>query len=286
MENDLIIYYARVSTNHPDQLKSLDNQLKFFENHKKIQGNKNVDILSDVCSASTEMTEKIKSIILNNSKKISIIVTHFDRLTRSIKDVDFLKKHVNNVIDIYNGKTYNTQKDYNQLVKLASDATIEINQIRRRAIRAHITKRQRDEEENPLDYAKKRCIEVNNIVLGKKYNDLKSDLARAVVVSQNITNPTDLKICSNIFKKYGGNSIYNDYIESINKNNNNVIYIGKKEIEEYVKFIFSKQHIAINENFANEFLKANLNLGQKYRNTTGIDFNPAKHYNSTSNMLY
>lgn len=271
MENDTILYYARVSTNHIDQLKSLKNQLFLFEHYKQHYSNSNNNIIteSDVCSVGEGLCDKIKTIIINNSKKISIIVTHFDRLTRNVKDMKFLNEHVNNIYLIDENKLYNTKKDYAKLFKLANDANIELNQIKKRAIRTHFTKRPRDNQDQDLnilvDNAKKRCVEVSNLLFEKNNKRLQSDLSKAIIISQNISNISDLKKCSNIFKKYSGYSIFNEYYNSISNNElkNIQTYIKKKEIKDFIQSIFSKQHISANENFTNEFLKASINLGKK-----------------------
>ena len=261
MYNNNTIFYARVSSNSSEQIRSLQNQLQLLNNYKKKYTN-NI-VISEVISISDGMSNKIKKEILKYDN-VNIIVTHMDRLTRNISDINFIKNNIKYILVLSEQKTYNVNTDWKQILNLTISSTEEIEKIKKRIKSSESLRKRKYEPDEIIISAKKRCIEINNIISKKKNSKIFDDIAEMIKISQNLQNCSDWDQFSNISKKYKGESIEKNYHKILDNFDDTISYhIPRKDIYQYVEYIFNKLNIKLDINILKEFVNAHINLGKK-----------------------
>jgi hypothetical protein len=247
---NVVIPYARVSTNSPAQLSSLGSQFELL----KIYG----DVTSDIGSVAMGIRDKLRHKIemhRMNGAEITLVVTSLDRITRCMSDIQFIKTNVNKII-IVNSCTYNVDRDWKIIMGEISSATDEIDIIRKRAIKSSNRKRRRLDSGLDMRTAmnKKRCdiakrnLEMNGISTRKVKR-----VKKLIKSSQKLKCEADWIKLSNESKRLNGSYIMNEYPKS--SKSDTPQHLMRKDITEYVKNILGK---GVDDIYIKDFVNATL----------------------------
>lgn len=264
MPNYNHILYARVSSNSGDQIRSLKNQIDILEN--KITENKwkNYILLSDVKSASDGMSAQLKETILDMVDKAHLVVVEMDRLTRDIADIKFIKNHVEYITVINDNKTYYVKSDWKSILDMLVSAHEEIEKIKKRLRHSYHLQKRPTSDAQKYVAAKKRSMEINNLISNKKIKTVVEDVSKMISLSQNLKTKKDWSTFAHIYSKYDTLSIKDTYRGTINNLNNDSFYhIPRSDITDYVTYIFDNLDIELDRNILKEYINANINLGRK-----------------------
>lgn len=132
------IAYARVST--ASSAESLQAQAKDIE--KVMTTDRNLHytmVLPEIRSVGDGITDNLRTTISScyknkkKNKKVVLIVTSFDRITRNSADLPYLIKHVHCVIEIRSGRVI-VPEEYEVMI---NESQAELTNMIRRAIRTH-----------------------------------------------------------------------------------------------------------------------------------------------------
>lgn len=141
MNSSVFIAYARVSASSFSE--SLQSQCKDIDTYMTTQGVSYTMVFPEIESVKDGLTSNLRSIIdqnknnknknKNNKKQLVLVVTSFDRITRNISDLDYLKKNIYNVIEIRSNRVIQNH----EYKKMIQDSQTELATHINRAIRTH-----------------------------------------------------------------------------------------------------------------------------------------------------
>lgn len=254
------ICYARISTNNPDQYVSLNNQINSIARFVKTNKIKNTINICESRSISNEMSKKIRELCVKH-EKVNIIITSFDRLSRNVSDLNFIKKHVDKIYVINDKKVYNPRTDWKELIMSNVSSMEEIEKIKFR-IKQNLNKRKRTDDDIQLD-AKRRCKNIYSI-LSEKYDEaFLEDLSDFIRKSQCITSEDELDELDSTYYAYSNkqlNSLYKNCKFDLNS-----YHITKPDLIAFIKEIFKFQKLNFSEDdpILKEFINANINYAKK-----------------------
>ena len=265
-----IILYARVSTKSFDQLTSLQNQTSTLSDYAKVNSY-NTTMLSETVSVSNGMTKKLKSLIIEKfeklNKKVTLIVTAIDRITRNVTDIQFIKSHVQTIIMIRGDLVvFDTKKDWRTILNLIADATEEIDVIKDRAIASNNLKRKRSVRELCLN-AELRSVNVKTLLhdlasgIDEKINIAIDNIATMIQKAQSLQTQQDWEAISTVSDMYSG-FLFTDLYKTYNYENIPT-HIKKNELKDYVQQMFSNLSFDVDQHILSEFINANINFGKK-----------------------
>jgi DNA invertase Pin-like site-specific DNA recombinase len=279
MNNNIInIAYLRVSTFNTSQLSSLGTQFKLLKN--TIQDDTNFVTYSG--SGGNEFPPELKNKIIelyNGKNPIQINVVQFDRLTRNIKDLDFLIKYVQYIHIIDENKTYNVITDIKIIHSQISKCVQELDMIRSRRIREY-----RDKKKTENDYVyddkvyniRKRCrCTFNNMSECDISSKNMKKLQEFIRISQQLNSKSkweemyalmmwfglDVDKIRNDYKRYT-----DKYPNKNSKSNNikitdtdNLFYvITRADLINFVTDILEKNKFHKNDIFIKHFINSNI----------------------------
>ena len=275
------ILYARISSNSSDQIQSLDNQLEILNMYRErnIDIENTVHILSDVISTSNGMSSELKKYIINNFKS-TIVVTSIDRITRCISDITLLKKYVGLIISLNDDKIYNVVTDWKLILNKIIIATDEIETLKLRTKNNNKKRKMTtDNTENLLSMSRIRVSRINTIM--SKYVDINilENINNLINMSQLITSDNIWKTITYISKKYNGLNIMSCY----NSEKLHNTYLTRKDVYEFVDYIFKQNNIYINPHLFKEYINANIWLARKQNK---IDCDDDNNMNDNDNYNY
>lgn len=259
----MYIAYGRISTNNPEQLTSLKNQLDILHTYINNHNLKNVVTVTEIKSISNEMSDKIKKLCSDNTK-LNIIVSSLDRLTRNVSDFNFMKNNIENIHVANENKIYNMKSDWKFILQNNISSMEEIEKIKIR-LKSNPNKRKRDDEELFLN-AKKRCLMIKK-TLDKSFDKLSQinfleDMCSFITCSHSLETREDWNKINDIYKKYVKKNLLNNY----NIYNDEIVYLSRNDIHKYVTDMFSSKGISETKYlpFIKEFINANINYAKKY----------------------
>lgn len=260
------ICYARISTNNPDQYVSLNNQINSIAKFVKTNKIKNTINICESRSISNEMSKKIRELCVKH-EKVNIIITSFDRLSRNVSDLNFIKKHVDKIYVINDKKVYNPRTDWKELIMSNVSSMEEIEKIKFR-IKQNPNKRKRTDDDIQLD-AKRRCKNICSI-LSEKYDEaFLEDLSDFIRKSQCIMSEYHLDELDSIYFAYS-----NKQLNTLYKNckfDLNYYHITKPDLIAFIKEIFKFQKLNFSEDdpILKEFINSNINYAKKNIDQSG-----------------
>jgi hypothetical protein len=255
------ILYARISSNSSDQIQSLDNQLEILNMYRErnIDIENTVHILSDVISTSNGMSSELKKYIINNFKS-TIVVTSIDRITRYISDITLIKKYVGLIISLNDDKIYNVVTDWKLILNKIIIATDEIDTLKLRTKNNNKKRKMTtDNTENLLSMSRIRVSRINTIMSKYVDNNILENINNLINMSQMITSDNIWKTITYISKKYNGLNIMSCY----NSEKLHDTYLTRKDVYEFVDYIFKQNNIYINPHLFKEYINANIWLARK-----------------------
>ncbi len=266
------ICYARISTTNPEQYVSLNNQIRIIKKFVTDNNIKNTVNIVESISISNGLSKKMREEFIKY-KKVNVIVTSVDRLTRNPSDSFLIKKHIENIYVINDKKIYNTKRDLKDIILCNIAAMEEIEKIKGR-LGSNQNKRKSNEEESDLA-CRKRCNNIYNIVTEKYDDTFIDDIVDFTRRSQNLKSIEDWRYISSIYKKYSRTGLLDDYsIADFTQE----YYIMRSDLYEYIINIFKNRYKVENfdilEPFLREFINANINFSKKninYKNTGNIN---------------
>jgi hypothetical protein len=259
MTHTYTIFYSRVSTNLPDQIKSLQNQIQCMEKYALDKKVKNKIMIASVVSASKGMDEKVKNIIMKKKGNINIVVKAIDRLTRNTNDINFIKNNIKTIFVLDDEKKYNVIKDINDIEKEINFGMQESKKIK---IRISVKRKSYDlSDDDKLICAKKRCIVTNNIMSQNIESDVIENIKNIITESQNIKSEDDWKK----ILLYNEKSNIRNLRTKTKINKRESYHMMKKDITKIISDILSKNNVSFDKVVLNEIINANINLGKKIR---------------------
>lgn len=254
------ICYARISTNNPEQYTSLNNQKKLIANFVKTNKIKNTIDICESESISNDMSKKLTELCVKH-KKVNIIVTSIDRLSRNVSDLNFIRKHIDTIYVINDKKVYNPQIDWKELIMSNISSMEEIEKIKSR-IKQNQSKRKRTDEDIQLD-SKRRCNNIHGILLEKYNEEFLEDVSDFIRKSQYIKSSEELEELNRLYYAYSNkqlNSLYKNCKFDLNS-----YHITKPDLIGFIKEIFQYQKLNFSEDdpIFKEFINSNINYVKK-----------------------
>lgn len=255
------ICYARISTNNPDQFVSLNNQINLIENFVKTNKIVNTIKIYESKSISNEMSKRVRELCIKN-KKVNIIITSLDRLSRNVSDLNFIKNHINKIYVINDKKIYNPCTDWKELILSNLSSMEEIEKIKFR-IKQNSNKRKRNEDDIILD-SKRRCKNIYSILSEKYDEDFLEDLCKFIIRSQNLTSEDSLYELDSLYNFYSNKQL-NSFYQNCNFDKT-AYHITKPDLIGFIKNIFEFQKLNFSEDdpILKEFINSNINYAKKH----------------------
>src|SRR3989338_617931 len=275
-----VIAYARVSSNNPDQMLSLGNQITQLKKSNNI-------VITHIGSGGNGLPEKLKEEILHTYDMyghVLLQVIAIDRLTRNIADIDFLKKYVGYIYVNDEDKTYEMKTEWDLVLHKIIDAVKELDTIKIRSIRNHENEKN-DDEKNDI-VVSQRCFmnmqqkcDTNHIVLQRCNiaEDIIIKLEKFIRDSQNLDNLKSWEkffTQMNILKLDVNNerNLYRNCLATYNQNSRKRMRedekyeIEFKDVYDYVVNILRIHNYNCDENILKEFVKCNILFGKRSNN--------------------
>jgi DNA invertase Pin-like site-specific DNA recombinase len=252
------ICYARISTNNPEQYVSLNNQINTIAKFIKTNKIKHTINIVESTSISNEISKKIKQLCIKH-EKVNVIVTSFDRLSRNVSDLNFIKKHIEKIYVINDKRIYNPRTDWKELINSNVSSMEEIEKIKFR-IKQNPNKREKTDDEKLL-YAKMRCKNIYSILKDKYDEEFLDDVVQFIRKSQNIYNGDWITI-DRLYSLYSNKSLCDQYA---NINYHTTYHITRNDLYGFIKNIFQNQKLNFSEDdpILKEFINANINYARK-----------------------
>lgn len=268
------ICYARISTNNKHQRSSLDNQCIAL---KKLRGNK-VILFHKVHSGENDFPEELKNKILELKKKnneIRLNVFAFDRLTRNLRDLDFVYQNVKYLYVIGNNREYDVTNELKEITINVLNAIQEVAANRNRAnthanynrLSGH--KRFRDneteKEHEKIFDNNGQCLSIsNNLKNNGIPNGIIKTMEEFIRSSQNLDSLSKWNKIF-IYAKNLGLDVqkmkkdYEKCLKEYTKNNKPVYKMDKNDIVKLIVVILKKYNMD-NNIFTNKFVSCNIKM--------------------------
>lgn len=258
LKERMFLCYARVSTNNPEQIVSLNNQIEQLNKYiitNKLQTN----VVSEIKSISNGISDVVKEEV-EKYGKTHVVVTSMDRLTRDLGDIRFIKENISGITVLNDNKTYTPTIDWKQIVGMNVSSTEEIEKIKYRRVSG--SKKRKISDASDYYYsAKKRCNSINNLLITPKNQKVLKDIAEFMQKSQHMTSKNDWTSVSKIYEKYTKVSLFSIYR---NLKYDDIDYrLSRTDVTACVKQMLSSTGIMLDNSIAKEFINANVCLGRR-----------------------
>ena len=192
------------------------------------------------------------------SKNVVVVVTSFDRITRNVKDLPFLKKNVYRVYEIRSGRML-TPDDYDNEALLAQT---EIQIISERAKNRQRTTREKPSKNELKRRARNRLASAWDAIQMNPTNTMTKDQHNKVQIfiqsSQSLINENTWHQLSLLSKDMGGSNIMEDYQNEVQSNKE--LKLSRSHTFYYAKLFKCFEKVA--DNLVKEYLSAIYQLVQ------------------------
>jgi hypothetical protein len=213
------IAYACVST--AGQCSSLAEQEMQIKQFMTIVDVDYMMVLPAIQSRRDGMDNNLRKTIQKNkrnSKNVILVVTSFDRITRNVKDLPFLKKYVYKVYEIRTGRLL-IPDNYDHEVQLAQT---EIQIIAERAKNRRRTICEKPSKNELKRRARNRLANAWNAIQMNPVNEMiveqHNKVQSFIELSQLLTSENTWQQLSTLSREMGGNNVMEDYINEVRKN--------------------------------------------------------------------